>query len=113
MALPFRAFCYPGKEKNSRFVGHLTDARTVGRVSQWLEQENTPTPVGRPGQVYNGASERDYTPASKHSTSARRARFCGRPSTGLGGAWRRSRQLKRASSTSVSSVSVTSSGNWR
>ena len=35
-------------------------ARTVGWVSQWLEQENTPTPIGRPRQVYAGAGERNY-----------------------------------------------------
>jgi citrate synthase len=35
-------------------------ARTVGWVSQWLEQEDTPTPIGRPRQVYNGPVARDY-----------------------------------------------------
>jgi len=46
----------------SMFTVMFAIARTVGWVSQWLEQENTPTPIGRPRQVYNGATERDYTP---------------------------------------------------
>ena len=45
----------------SMFTVMFAIARTVGWVSQWLEQENTPTPIGRPRQVYNGATERDYT----------------------------------------------------
>lgn len=44
----------------SMFTVMFAIARTVGWVSQWLEQEDTPTPIGRPRQVYNGASERDY-----------------------------------------------------
>ncbi len=36
-------------------------ARTVGWVSQWLEQYETPdTRIGRPRQVYTGAATRDY-----------------------------------------------------
>ena len=46
----------------SMFTVMFAIARTVGWVSQWLEQEDTPTPIGRPRQVYNGASERDYIP---------------------------------------------------
>jgi len=34
--------------------------RTVGWVSQWLEQSAKPTRIGRPRQVYVGATERDY-----------------------------------------------------
>ena len=46
----------------SMFTVMFAIARTVGWVSQWLEQEETPTPIGRPRQVYNGSSERDYLP---------------------------------------------------
>ena len=44
----------------SMFTVMFAIARTVGWVSQWLEQEDTPTPIGRPRQVYNGEGERDY-----------------------------------------------------
>lgn len=46
----------------SMFTVMFAIARTVGWVSQWLEQEDTPTPIGRPRQVYAGATERDYVP---------------------------------------------------
>jgi citrate synthase len=46
----------------SMFTVMFAIARTVGWVSQWLEQEDTPTPIGRPRQVYNGSGERDYVP---------------------------------------------------
>jgi len=45
----------------SMFTVMFAIARTVGWVSQWLEQEETPTPIGRPRQVYAGPVERDYT----------------------------------------------------
>jgi len=44
----------------SMFTVMFAIARTVGWVSQWLEQEETPTPIGRPRQVYNGPGERQY-----------------------------------------------------
>jgi len=44
----------------SMFTVMFAIARTVGWVSQWLEQEENPTPIGRPRQVYNGPSERQY-----------------------------------------------------
>lgn len=44
----------------SMFTVMFAIARTVGWVSQWLEQAETPTPIGRPRQVYNGPEERDY-----------------------------------------------------
>jgi len=44
----------------SMFTVMFAIARTVGWVSQWLEQEDTPTPIGRPRQVYNGPGERQY-----------------------------------------------------
>jgi len=37
-------------------------ARTVGWVSQWLEQCEAPTKIGRPRQVYAGEKERSYQP---------------------------------------------------
>ncbi len=41
-------------------------ARTVGWVSQWLEQYDTPdTRIGRPRQVYIGPKPRDYVPLDK------------------------------------------------
>ncbi len=45
---------------NSMFTVMFAIARTVGWVSQWLEQSETPTPIGRPRQVYSGPGERDY-----------------------------------------------------
>ena len=44
----------------SMFTVMFAIARTVGWVSQWLEQEDVGTPIGRPRQVYSGAAERDY-----------------------------------------------------
>ena len=44
----------------SMFTVMFAIARTVGWVSQWIEQEETPTPIGRPRQVYNGPPARDY-----------------------------------------------------
>ena len=46
----------------SMFTVMFAIARTVGWVSQWLEQEETPTPIGRPRQVYSGPGERQYVP---------------------------------------------------
>ncbi|MEM6575625.1 MAG: citrate synthase [Pseudomonadota bacterium] len=43
-------------------------ARTVGWVSQWLEQCETPeTRIGRPRQVYTGNAARDYVPLAERS----------------------------------------------
>jgi citrate synthase len=44
----------------SMFTVMFAIARTVGWVSQWLEQSETPTKIGRPRQVYDGPTERDY-----------------------------------------------------
>jgi citrate synthase len=44
----------------SMFTVMFAIARTVGWVSQWVEQSATPTKIGRPRQVYAGAAERDY-----------------------------------------------------
>jgi citrate synthase len=46
----------------SMFTVMFAIARTVGWVSQWLEQEEVGTPIGRPRQVYAGPDERDYVP---------------------------------------------------
>jgi citrate synthase len=44
----------------SMFTVMFAIARTVGWVSQWLEQAETPTRIGRPRQVYSGPGERDW-----------------------------------------------------
>ena len=44
----------------SMFTAMFAIGRTVGWVSQWLEQSATPTRIGRPRQVYTGATEREY-----------------------------------------------------
>ena len=44
----------------SMFTPMFAIGRTVGWVSQWLEQSATPTRIGRPRQVYTGATERAY-----------------------------------------------------
>jgi citrate synthase len=44
----------------SMFTVMFAIARTVGWVSQWLEQCETPTKIGRPRQVYAGPRERKY-----------------------------------------------------
>ena len=46
----------------SMFTVMFAIARTVGWVSQWLEQSEKPTPIGRPRQVYAGPQARDYVP---------------------------------------------------
>ena len=41
-------------------------ARTAGWVSHWLEQQADPeNKIGRPRQVYTGATERDYVAIGK------------------------------------------------
>ncbi len=44
----------------SMFTVMFAIARTVGWVSQWLEQANNPSRIGRPRQVYTGPAERPY-----------------------------------------------------
>ena len=44
----------------SMFTVMFAIARTVGWVSQWLEQSEKPTKIGRPRQVYAGPKERKY-----------------------------------------------------
>ncbi len=57
----YRALGFP----LSMFTVMFAIARTVGWVSQWLEQSQSPTKIGRPRQVYDGASKRDYVPLEK------------------------------------------------
>jgi len=41
-------------------------ARTVGWIAQWKEMiEDPKQKIGRPRQLYTGASQRDYTPISR------------------------------------------------
>ena len=47
------------------FTPMFAIGRTVGWVSQWLEQVGSPHRIGRPRQVYTGAGERDYTAIEK------------------------------------------------
>jgi len=49
----------------SMFTVMFAIARTVGWVSQWLEQEDVGTPIGRPRQIYAGEGARDYVPISE------------------------------------------------
>ena len=49
----------------SMFTVMFAIARTVGWVSQWLEQEDVGTPIGRPRQIYAGAGARDYVPVNR------------------------------------------------
>jgi len=46
----------------SMFTAMFAIGRTVGWVSQWLEQAANPTRIGRPRQIYTGKTERDYVP---------------------------------------------------
>jgi citrate synthase len=48
----------------SMFTVMFAIARTVGWVSQWLEQEEVGTPIGRPRQIYAGPAARDYVPVN-------------------------------------------------
>ena len=41
-------------------------ARTVGWIAQWKEMIEDPTQsIGRPRQLYTGATQRDYVPISR------------------------------------------------
>ena len=42
------------------FTGIFALARTVGWIAQWKEMRENKEPIGRPRQVYVGATERDY-----------------------------------------------------
>lgn len=45
----------------SMFTAMFAIGRTVGWVSHWLEQSGSAHRIGRPRQVYTGATERNYT----------------------------------------------------
>jgi citrate synthase len=50
----------------SMFTVLFAVARTVGWISQWKEMIEDPSQrIGRPRQVYTGASQRDYVPMAK------------------------------------------------
>jgi citrate synthase len=49
----------------SMFTVMFAIARTVGWVSQWLEQSQEPTKIGRPRQIYAGPTERKYKALSE------------------------------------------------
>ncbi|MGD8356491.1 MAG: citrate synthase [Lysobacterales bacterium] len=49
----------------SMFTVMFAIARTVGWVSQWVEQSQAPVKIGRPRQVYQGPSARDYVPLAE------------------------------------------------
>ena len=49
----------------SMFTAMFAIGRTVGWVSQWLEQSAAPVRIGRPRQVYTGATEREYVPIER------------------------------------------------
>jgi citrate synthase len=50
----------------SMFTVLFAVARTVGWISQWKEMVEDPANrIGRPRQIYTGAAQRDYVPASE------------------------------------------------
>ena len=50
----------------SMFTVLFAVARTVGWVAQWKEMiEDPQQKIGRPRQLYTGATERDYVPIAK------------------------------------------------
>ncbi|MGE4527914.1 MAG: citrate synthase [Rhodospirillaceae bacterium] len=58
----FRAMGIP----TSMFTALFALARTTGWVAQWLEMITDPEmKIGRPRQLYNGATQRDYVPIDK------------------------------------------------
>ena len=50
----------------SMFTVLFAVARTVGWIAQWKEMIEDPSQrIGRPRQLYTGATRRDYVPMSK------------------------------------------------
>jgi citrate synthase len=48
------------------FTALFALARTVGWIAQWKEMiEDPQQKIGRPRQLYTGATRRDYTPVDK------------------------------------------------
>jgi citrate synthase len=53
----------------SMFTVLFAVARTVGWVSQWKEMIEDPSQrIGRPRQIYTGATQRDYVPLGARRT---------------------------------------------
>jgi citrate synthase len=50
---------------NEMFTVMFAIGRLPGWISQWKELRDHKEPIGRPRQVYVGATERDYTPIGK------------------------------------------------
>ena len=62
--ITLRALGFP----TSMFTVLFALARTVGWIAQWREMIEDPNQrIGRPRQLYTGATERDYVPMSKRS----------------------------------------------
>jgi citrate synthase len=60
--ITLRALGFP----TSMFTALFAVARTVGWLAQWKEMIEDPSQrIGRPRQLYTGAAERAYVPASK------------------------------------------------
>ncbi|HET9161178.1 MAG TPA: citrate synthase, partial [Caulobacteraceae bacterium] len=60
--ITLRAMGFP----SSMFTVLFALARTVGWISQWKEMfEDPQRKIGRPRQLYTGATQRDYTPIEK------------------------------------------------
>jgi len=58
----FRAMGIP----TSMFTALFALARTTGWVAQWLEMiDDQEMKIGRPRQLYTGATQRDYVPIDK------------------------------------------------
>ncbi len=49
----------------SMFTVIFALARTVGWISHWLEMHSAPYKIGRPRQLYTGATQRDFVEVSK------------------------------------------------
>ncbi|MFV0304524.1 MAG: citrate synthase [Moheibacter sp.] len=58
--LIYRAFGIP----TEMFTVLFAVGRLPGWISQWIEMRNNNEPIGRPRQIYTGATQRDYTDIS-------------------------------------------------
>ena len=62
--ITLRALGFP----TSMFTVLFALARTVGWIAQWREMIEDPNQrIGRPRQLYTGATERDYVPMSRRN----------------------------------------------
>ena len=56
------------RELSFMFTVLFALARTVGWIAQWREMIEDPNQrIGRPRQLYTGATERDYVPMSRRN----------------------------------------------